>query len=237
MRIRSCGAVLLLTIVAGCAPAVKRSGPVSEQNAASVREGPTEADLEAEFRRNRGAIRESPEFRGTGAEMHVRLGDKLHHRGDLTGAIEEYRAAIALEPELDEAYRGLGVVLMDRHDWPGAVEALRAATRLRGDDAEALYWLGRGLMAQGDWAGATAALQQTIRLRPDDAEAYADLGLVHMAQGRPDEAANVLQQAVQIKPDHADTHRLLEMVVTFRHDPQQVIRSARRILDTLFARE
>jgi cytochrome c-type biogenesis protein CcmH/NrfG len=237
MHIRLYGAVLLFMEVATAAPGVGVQTPAAGLAAVSTQEGPTEADLEAEFKRNRGTIRASPEFKGTGAETHVLLGNMLHHRGDLTGATEEYRTAIKLEPELAEAYRGLGIVLMDRHDWGGAVEALRVTTRLRNDDAEAFYWLGRALMAQRDWAGATAALQQAIHLKPDDAEAYADLGLVYMAQGRTTEAAESLRHAVRLKPDHADTHRLLETVVTYQHDPQQVIRTARQILDSLFARE
>ncbi|MEK7268826.1 MAG: hypothetical protein AAB093_05435, partial [Nitrospirota bacterium] len=61
--------------------------------------------------------------------------------------------------------------------------------------------------------------------------------LVRMVQGNPTEAAEALRLAVQLKPDNADTHHLLETVLAFQHDPEQVARSARRILDTLFARE
>ncbi len=75
------------------------------------------------------------------------------------------------------------------------------------------------------------------QLKPDDAEAYADLGLVRMVQGDPTDAAQALRLAVELKPDNADTHHLLETVVAFQHDPDQVARAARRILDTLFARE
>jgi cytochrome c-type biogenesis protein CcmH/NrfG len=162
-------------------------------------EGPTEAGLEAEFRRSRDALRASPEFKGNDAESHYRLGEVLGHRGDLTGAVEEYRAAIRLKPEFAEAYRGLGVVLMDRHDWAGAAEALQTTVRLQGGDAETFYWLGRSLMGQQDWTGATAALRMATQLKPDDAEAYADLGLVRMVQGDPTGAAEALRLAVELE--------------------------------------
>jgi cytochrome c-type biogenesis protein CcmH/NrfG len=74
-------------------------------------------------------------------------------------------------------------------------------------------------------------------LKPDDAEAYADLGLVYMVQGDPTDAAEALRLAVQLKPDNADAHHLLETVLGAQHDPEQVAQAARRILDTLFARE
>ena len=200
-------------------------------------EGPTEAGLEEEFRQARDKLRLSPEFTGTDAESHIRFAETLHHRGDLTGATEEYQAAIRLNSELTEAYRGLGVVLIDRHDWMGAVKALNITTRRRPDDAEAFYWLGRALMAQGDWTAASEALATAIRLKPDDAEAYVDLGLMHMVQGNPTAAEQAVRLAVKLKPDNADAHNLLETVLTHQREPQYLVREAHRMLDTMFARE
>ena len=63
--------------------------------AAANQEGP-EAGLEEEFRQTREKLRLTPEFSGTDAEAHIRFAETLHHRGDLTGATEEYQAAIRL---------------------------------------------------------------------------------------------------------------------------------------------
>jgi len=205
--------------------------------ASDKQEGPSEEGLEEEFRQAREKLRLSPEFTGTDAEVHTRFAEALHHRGDLTGATEEYQAAIRLNSELTEAYRGLGVVLIDRHDWMGAVKALNITTQRRPDDAEAFYWLGRAQMARGNWTEATEALATAIRLKPDDAEAYADLGLMHMVQGNPTAAAEALRLAVRLKPDNADVHNLLETVLTHQQDPRYLIREAHRMLDTMFARE
>jgi cytochrome c-type biogenesis protein CcmH/NrfG len=150
---------LLLAVVPGGSVALAEKTSEAGVVEGISQEGPTEAGLEEEFRRSRDALRASPEFKGNDAEAHYRLGEVLGHRGDLTGAAEEYRAAIRLKPEFAEAYRGP----------MGAAEALRLA--------------------------------------------------------------------VELKPDNADTHHLLETVMIFRHDPDQVARAARRILDTLFARE
>lgn len=214
-------------------------GPAERQaGAASIpQEGPTEAGLEEEFRNAREKLRSSPEFTGTDAESHIRFAKVLHHRGDLTGASEEYQAAINLNPELTEAYRGLGLVFIDRHNWMGAVKALNTTTQRRPDDAEAFYWLGRALMARGDWSEASEALTTAIRLKPDDAEAYVDLGLMHMVQGNPAVASEALRQALRLKPDNADAHNLLETVLNHQQEPQYLIREARRMLDTMFARE
>jgi cytochrome c-type biogenesis protein CcmH/NrfG len=200
-------------------------------------EGPTEADLEEELRQTREQLRSSPQFAGTDADAHLRFAQVLHHRGDLTGATEEYQAAITLNPELTEAYRGLGVLFIDRHDWMRAVKALTITTQRRPEDAEAFYWLGRAHMARGNWKDASGALASTIRLKPDDAEAYADLGLVRMVQGNVADAAEALRKAVSLKPDDADAHSLLETVLAHQHHPEQVTSAARQVLNTRFARE
>jgi cytochrome c-type biogenesis protein CcmH/NrfG len=229
--------MLLFLIGSGAVVIPEQSHAESQLSTTIAPEGPTEAGLEEEFSRARETLRASPEFRENDADIHMRLAQALHHRGDLTGATEEYHLAIRMKPELSEAYRGLGVVLMDRHDWRGATEALTVAINHRPDDAEAFYWLGRALMAQGDWDGAGQALGKAAILKPDDAEAYADLGLVRMAEGKLPAAAEALRHAVDLKPDNADTHNLLEIVLAHQDDPEHVSNAARRILDTMFARE
>lgn len=132
--------VLLVTLPSHGPPVIACQTPTSGLTAEVLHEGPTEADLEAEFNRAREAVRVSPQFKGEHSETHFRLGEELRHRGDLTGAAEEYREAIRLKPDFADAYRGLGVVLMDRHDWPGAATALGTAAQLKPDDAEAYAW-------------------------------------------------------------------------------------------------
>lgn len=198
--------------------------------------GPTEEELEAEFRRLRDSLRASPEFQGDTADAHYRLAKALHHHGDLIGAAEEYRLAVQRHPRFADAYRDLGVLLLDWHDYPGAVAALEQAVQLGRQDGETYYWLGRGLMAKRDWAAAAAAFETATRVKPDDAEAYADLGLVRMVQGDVTGATDALRTSIELKPDNADAHALLETLILHHSDPDQVIQSARKVLAVMFDR-
>jgi Flp pilus assembly protein TadD len=45
------------------------------------------------------------------AEEHVTLGNALAARGDLEGAIAEYRAALHIDPNLAETHFNLGLAL------------------------------------------------------------------------------------------------------------------------------
>lgn len=221
-------------------PAVSLAG-VSDsvqlvQQAGSAALGPTEGVLEQDFRRTRDILRASPEFQSDSAETHYRLGRALHHRGDMNGAMEEYRLAVQRNPRFGDAYRDLGALLLDRHDYVGAVVAFEQAVQLGRQDGETYYWLGRGLMGKGDWASATMALQTATRVQPDDAEAYADLGLVRMVQGDVAGATEALRVSIELKPDYAEAHTLMEMLTAYQADRDQLKRAAQKILAALFAR-
>ncbi|HSE59820.1 MAG TPA: tetratricopeptide repeat protein [Nitrospiraceae bacterium] len=204
---------------------------------AAVVEGPTEADLEAEFSRARDLLRASPAFSGTDAQTRYRLAEELARRGDMNGAKEEYRAVIGLDPEFGEAYRGLGQVLLDYHDYAGAAEALESAVRLHRDDGEAHYWLGRALMGVGRWPEAAQAMEAAARIKPEDAEAFVDLGLLHMVQGHGVEAQAALDRAIRLKPDDAEAHRLRELLLRHQEDREQLVSAARKVLKDLFERQ
>lgn len=104
--------------------------------------------VENGLRKNREALRASPEFQTKNVSTHLRLGAILSQRGDPNGAIEEYQAALTLDPSLSEAYRELGAVYIDKHEWQKAEQSLRKGTKLNPQDHQTWYWLGRSLIAQ-----------------------------------------------------------------------------------------
>jgi len=197
----------------------------------------TNESVEAGLLKMRKTLRSSPAFQKDDAPTHLRLAGVLSQQGDPNGAIEEYQAAIQLNPALAEAYRGLGAVFIDTHDWKDAEDALRNSTRLDDTDSQTFYWLGRTLMAQHKFSDATAAFSTATDLNPQDAEAFSDLGLVQMAQGQASDAATALIQSIQLNPDYAEAHHRLELLRASQQDPEQLTRAALEILNILFRRE
>ena len=55
---------------------------------------------------------------------------RSRNKGDLDGAIAEYREALRLNPNDDEAHFNLGVALGKKGDWDGAIAEYREALRL-----------------------------------------------------------------------------------------------------------
>ncbi len=197
----------------------------------------TNESVEAGLLTRRKTLRASPAFQEDDAPTHLNLAGILNQQGDPTGAIEEYQAAIRLNPESAEAYRGLGAVFIDTHEWRNAEDALRTSTRLDATDSQTFYWLGRALMAQQKFSGATDAFTTATDLNPQDAESFSDLGLVRMSQGYASDAANALTQAIQLKPDYAEAHHRLERLRASQQDREQLTHAACEILDMLFRRE
>jgi hypothetical protein len=80
-----------------------------------------------------------------------------HKAGDLAAAEADYRAILALQPDHDDAWGNLGLVLARRDD-PEAAAALSRAVALRPDKASHHYNLGNRLYRLGRLVEADAAL-------------------------------------------------------------------------------
>ncbi len=197
----------------------------------------TNESVEAGLLKIREALRSSPKFQTNDASTHMALAKIFNHQGDPNGAIEEYRFAIALNPSLAEAYRGLGAVYLDKHEWENAKLALEVGIRLDPQHSQDFYWLGRALIAQDHFSQASNALATATRLDSNDASAYSDLGLALMAQGHIQKAEHALIQAIRLQPDLAEAHHRLERVRAAQDDSEQLIQSAQHILHVLFRRE
>ena len=230
--------VLYLSIALGESAALAAQGLEPTAEEVFVPGSPvTNESVEAGLLTIRQALRSSPAFQENDAPTHLRLAEVLSQQGDPNGAIEEYQAAIQLNPDSSEAYRGLGAVFIDTHEWRNAEEELRTSARLDSTDSQTFYWLGRALMAQHNFSGATAAFTTATGLNPQDAESFADLGLVQMAQGHASDAAKALTQAIQLRPEFAEAHHRFELLHASKQNPQQLTHAALEMLNILFRRE
>lgn len=197
----------------------------------------TDQCVEAGLRTRREALRTEAAFQAQTPATHVALAEILNQQGDPNGAIEEYLAAIQLDPGLSGALLGLGAVYLDQHEWKQAEDALNRAAQLDSENSQTEFWLGRSRLAQQKFPEAQDALRRATRLKPDDAEAFSDLGLAYMAQGHALEAAKALSLAIQLKPDYAEAHHRLELLRASQQDREQLSHAAFEILNMLFRRE
>ncbi len=200
--------------------------------------GPTTNErVESGLGKTRETLRALPKFKKNDALTHWQLATILSQQGDPNGAIEEYLAALELNPSLSAAYRELGAVYIDKHEWKKAEQSLEKGTTLNPHDHLAFYWLGRSLLAQERFPLAQTALSTATQLEPNNPETQSDLALALMAQGLFQEAEVAIKTAIRLQPDFAEAHHRLERMQASHANPHELIQAAHDILDTLFRRE
>ncbi len=137
----------------------------------------------------------------------VNLGYLREAAGDLDGAIESYRRAIAADPRLALAHFNLGVAQRLRGDLPAAEAAFRQALALDPAYADALDQLAMTLEQGGDRDSSLALYQQAIAIDSTRARYWKDLGRLHILRGEPDLALGAWARAINLDPTDSTTAR------------------------------
>ncbi len=115
--------------------------------------------------------------------------------------------AIALKPEMADAYSNLGVILQTLSRMVEAITAHTHALRLNPRSAEA--HLNRGAVYQGlgNREAAAADYLQAIQLKPDDPQPLNSLGMVRREQGRVRDSVAAHSRAIALNPALPEAYR------------------------------
>jgi tetratricopeptide (TPR) repeat protein len=127
--------------------------------------------------------------------------------------------ALALAPDLGEAYASLGHVKSQYEmDWPGAERAFRRAIELNPSYAPAHQWLGLLLGYSGQFDAALEELRIAEALEPA-VPFYSGLrGMVLSYRGQHDVAIEELERALAIAPELPNTRAFITMAYLRRGD-------------------
>jgi Flp pilus assembly protein TadD len=140
------------------------------------------------------------------ATPHFNRAVELHKKGDLAGAITEYRTALRLNPNEVEAHIHLGSALNVTGDPDGAITEYRTALRLNPNEVEAHHNLGLALHDKGDLAGAITEYRTVLRLNPNEVEAHYNLGLALNATGHLYGAITEYRTVLRLNPNEVEAH-------------------------------
>ena len=133
---------------------------------------------------------------------HFNYAFELRRRGDIDGAVTEYRKAIALDPGMALAYSNLGALLQSKGELAQAESLYRRTIELL--PRYALAWNNLGIVRykRGDGTGAVQAFRRAIELKPDDAGAVYNLGRIYQQAGMADSAKVMFERAYRLEPDN-----------------------------------
>ncbi len=172
----------------------------------------------------RQQVRESP----NDSILRVRLGEAFGAAGKFDEAIEQFNAALKIEPEHVGAYLNLGVVAMLK-DNPAAaigyfervVEITEKAEFRRVDERRerAFYNLGVIALEEQRFEDAVGYLKEALRIRRSMADTYYQLARAYQGLENPEGAIDNLEIALTFDPGFAEAHYFMGQLYMEVDDP------------------
>ena len=132
------------------------------------------------------------------AAAHFNLGLAYTAKGLMDKAEASYRAAIAEDADLVEAWVNLGGVLLLKWDFAGAAEANREAIRRREDLVQAHYNLGQAHLYMGEAAELVTCCRRVVELEPEHAAGHYFLAVGLLATGQVFDARATVARAMRL---------------------------------------
>lgn len=140
------------------------------------------------------------------AAYWLNLGDELNRSGKYSEAVDAYRKAVEISPDLTGGLNGLGVAYMSLKRYRDAIDAFLQALRTEPDSAWTYSNLGLAYLESGNERGAVDALKKAVSIMPDLGAAQFNLGLAFRRMGMYSEAAEAYRNAVRANPQNAEAH-------------------------------
>ena len=163
----------------------------------------------------------------TSGQMHQAMAHELGRAGDLNGAIADYRAALAADPQLPGIHFELAEALHNSPETKLKEEAepeYRAAVASNALDEKALTRLGDIVAEKGNLDEAEKYYKQALTIVPGDVDASVGLAFVYGQKDNPAAALPLLESAVAADPGNIIAHYRLSTVYRALHRPDDAKR-------------
>jgi tetratricopeptide (TPR) repeat protein len=129
--------------------------------------------------------------------LHVLLGDVYRQQKDCPDAEQEYRKALALQPEDTGALFGLSLALLGNDQLDEAFHLAQSAMARNPDDPELNAVMGEILCARHDFSGAEPYLKKSLNTKPElMPHVHALLGKVYAQTDRTQQAITEFKLAL-----------------------------------------
>ncbi|HHY86624.1 MAG TPA: tetratricopeptide repeat protein [Verrucomicrobia bacterium] len=144
--------------------------------------------------------------------VRYQLGLAALRKGDTARAMVEFNAAVAIEPNYDDAVLMQAQLNLRRNNPQPAINALTDLVRRQPQLAGAHLLLAAAHVAAGDLNAALSVSRQMAELFPKSAEPLYTVGLIQQRQGNRAEARVSFEAALELAPNHwTSLEQLVEM--------------------------
>jgi tetratricopeptide (TPR) repeat protein len=150
------------------------------------------------------------------AEIHLLLGQADADQNQYTPAVAEFSRALVLDPKIEGAHFGWGIILLHQGKLDEAVGEFRAELQAHPADARAKYHVAYGLLMLQQKDQAFALLNEVVRDKPDYADAQYQLGKMLLERGDVKAAIERLEIAVHLDP--TKDYSYFQLSAAYRRD-------------------
>jgi tetratricopeptide (TPR) repeat protein len=138
------------------------------------------------------------------------LGTAYGELGKYEEAIESYKQAIRIDPDVKEAHYNLGTVYIKSGKYQEAIESYKQAIRIDPDFADAHHNLGTAYGELGKHQEAIESFKHAIRIDPDHAGAHKNLGVAYVELNKRNSALE--QYKILKKLDTEKANKLFDRI-------------------------
>ena len=136
----------------------------------------------------------------------INLGVLLAQQGRLDEAIDQYRQALAIEPDSSGAHVNLGMALTRQQQFDEARDHFRRALEIDPLGLEARCCLGHLLLLEQRIDEARAEFEKAVATHPRCVAAHDDLAAILLRQGRMDASIRHSRAALALDPNFFRAH-------------------------------
>ncbi len=143
---------------------------------------------------------------------YTNLGGAFADRKDFGRAIEQYQAALEIDPRDARSYSLLGDALLQSGQTDKAIAEYETALRIQPDFAETQANYGTALVRARRFVEAAAHCEKALQIEHDSVAAHSTLAKALVGLGRLDEAIAHYEAALRIASDSAELRHNLDVV-------------------------
>lgn len=129
------------------------------------------------------------------------LGVHCAETGDITQAIQYFRATLAIKPNDVEARYNLGKALERTGKTDEAAEHFKEVLRIKPNDGDIYHTLALAEFEKGNLEQAEFLYRNGLAAAPNDAKLHSGLGMVLLYMGKTDPAIQEMETAIEIGGD------------------------------------
>ena len=176
---------------------------------------------QGQFQAGADLLRQSLVQNSRQPEIHYNLGFAHYQLGELDAAIQAYGRAIALAPDVVDAFMARGTILASRQCFAEAVEDFVKGIALAPQDANLWNDYGNALTGLACEEKAIEAYDQALTLRPTFARALFNKGIALAALEHYVEACEAYEAALAVNPSYEEAKWHLSWVKLVQGDFEQ----------------